>query len=193
MPPDERLGGVMNRFLRAVLPCLAILAGGCADKPWAPASATSQADVILVQAYDGPALDGEKVAVVYGFDGLDAGDAQWVCTVDGHDLQRTVRLQQRCANAVFLLPGDHELLWRYHSRSNHLGLADGDRHVVGSGKLHVHVEAGRVYRLLVDGGRKTVLAIPQSGRPDMLPYSRINPNYAYAPIDYAHVQPLDDQ
>lgn len=181
----------MYRLSSVIAACIGMSIGGCAQHAWTPASASSADDIVVVKAYEGPLIDGWNVAVVYGFDGFETGDAQWVCSVDGHDLQRTVMLQTRCANAVFLLPGDHVLGWRYHSRAVSNGIMLGHSDIVGSGNLHVHVEAGHTYRLLADGARKAVGLVPQFGRPDLLAYSSINPRFSNKPIDYAKSRSLE--
>ena len=181
-----------NRICRVAGAALLLALAACADGDWSPGSADSAESVIAVRAYPGPALDGWNVAAVYGFDGRDGGDAQWICGVDGHDLMRSVKLEPRCANVVFLQAGAHDLIWRYHSFTNGGGPGyPGSSYIAGHGTLHVQVEAGHTYRLLASGKLKTVLLLPQPGRPDLLLYSNINPRFARRPIDYAAAQPFD--
>ncbi len=179
-----------NRMRRLGGAGLLLALTACAGGDWTPGSAGSADTVIAVRAYDGPALEGWNVAAVYGFDGRDGGDAQWICGVDGRDLSRSVVLDVRCPNVVFLLPGPHELEWRYHSANYDAGFRRSGN-IVGHGKLHVQVEAGRTYRLLASGAYKTVLLLPQAGRPDLLLYSSINPHFDRRAIDYAAALPLE--
>ena len=89
------------------------------------------------------------------------------------------------------MPGTHVLEWRFHSADYRVGYRDyGD--TLGHGTLRVRVEAGRTYRLLASGKFKTVVVLPQLGRPDLLLNSSINPNFGRKPIDYAAALSLDD-
>jgi hypothetical protein len=172
--------------MRALAPiALGLIITGCASRPWAPGSAGSADDIIAVSAYEGSPRAQSEVATIYGFDGGETGDAQWVCKVDGRDLQRTVRLSVRCPNVVYVTPGRHVLNWHYHSVSHRGKWPVASENVVGSGDYPVNVEAGKIYRLWADANTKTVRLV-SNGAPS-LEFDDINPTWTHRLVPYPPV------
>lgn len=156
---------------------------------WAPGSAGSAGDVVAVRGYDGPIRELAQVAMLFGRDPGGNAGGQWICEIDGHSLQRTIRLSQRCANVVYLLPGEHELLWRYRSFQYRVGYR-GHGDIDGTGRLHVVVEAGKVYELTVNGFSESAGVYETSFHPDKLSYGAISWDFGHDLIDFRTAEPL---
>ncbi len=154
----------------------AIALAGCANPHWTPASAADEKDVVVMRVYEGPVKPPSQVATVFAFDGNETGDAQWICSVDGKELQRTVGLSVHCPSVVYLLPGRHVLGWRYHGRRS----AGDATYVVGSSELSVDVEAGHTYDLIADGKSRTTKLAPRYGY--AVRFSDIRPGFSNAEI-----------
>jgi len=168
--------------------CASLLAlAGCESvPPWTPASARTSDDVVQAIAYAGPVLPLSQVATIYSYDGGDGGEAGWICSVDGHELQRRSGLAVHCPSVVYVTPGAHVIGWQARGPGRR-GSPRGQVDAADAGTLRVQAMPGGVYRLVPDEFRRTTLAAMRPGG-GALRYADINPAFASTALPYPPAQ-----
>lgn len=123
-----------------------------------------------VQSYAGRELPHDEVATVFSTMGGRYGNTE-ICSVDEQPFGRG------CTNVVYVLPGSHVLEWKFRSDT-----------AVGSGKILLKAEAGRIYQLnasplgVIDGKMRGVAQILPMAPGSKLTYRNVDPNSAPAGV-----------